>query len=333
MPKDDPIKAVLAEIHRKFGKEAIMRLGDQKIHEFPSLSSGCLSLDLALGIGGFPRGRISEIAGTESAGKSTIALHLVAQAQKLGGMAAYIDAEHSMDIEYAKKLGVDASSLLISQPDYGEQALTIAQALVESQAIDVIIVDSVAALIPKAELDGEYGDSNMGLMARLMSQAMRKITGATSKSNTCLVFINQYRDKIGVTYGNPNVTTGGRALKFYSSVRIDLSKGEQVKDGEKQIGIRPKARIIKNKMAPPLKEAHFEIIFGEGISREADLLDLGESFDVVTRSGSWYAFNDEKLGNGREQAKKFLKSNQDLARKIEDRIREEHRKGTTTNAK
>ena len=287
----------------------------------PVISTGSISVDVALGIGGFPRGRISEIFGPESSGKTTVALQVVAEAQKVGGMAAYIDVEHALDPVYARKLGVDVDNLLVSQPDYGEQALEITNALITSGSIDVLVVDSVAALVPKAELDGEMGDSFMGVHARLMSQAMRKLTAIVSKSNTCLIFINQIREKIGVMFGNPETTTGGRALKFYSSVRCDIRRIAAIKDGETVIGNRTKVKIVKNKMAPPFREAEFDIIYGEGISKEGDLIDLGVAQNLVEKSGAWYSYKGERIGQGRENAKQFLKDNPDTRKKIDVELR------------
>jgi len=287
----------------------------------PSISTGSISVDHALGVGGFPRGRISEIFGPESSGKTTVALQVVAEAQKLGGMAAYIDVEHALDPAYARKLGVDVDNLLVSQPDYGEQALEITNALIASGSIDVLVVDSVAALVPKAELDGEMGDSFMGVHARLMSQAMRKLTGIVSKSNTCLIFINQIREKIGVMFGNPETTTGGRALKFYSSVRADIRRIAAIKDGETVTGNRTKLKVVKNKLAPPFREAEFDIIYGEGISKEGDLIDLGVAQNLVEKSGAWYSYKGERIGQGRENAKQFLKDNPDMRKKVDTELR------------
>jgi recombination protein RecA len=291
------------------------------VQAVPSISTGSISVDFALGIGGFPRGRISEIFGPESSGKTTIALQVVAEAQKIGGMAAYIDVEHALDPAYARKLGVDVDNLLVSQPDYGEQALEITNALITSGSIDVLVVDSVAALVPKAELDGEMGDSFMGVHARLMSQAMRKLTGIVSKSNTCLIFINQIREKIGVMFGNPETTTGGRALKFYSSVRADIRRIAAIKDGETVTGNRTKVKIVKNKMAPPFREAEFDIIYGEGISKEGDLIDLGVAQNLVEKSGAWYSFKGERIGQGRENARQFMKDNPDARTKLDTELR------------
>ena len=312
----------LGQIEKQFGKGSILRLGSKDaIVPVSIISSGSISLDAAMGIGGFPRGRICEIYGPESSGKTTIALQVVAEAQKKGGMAAYIDVEHALDPVYAKKLGVDVDNLLVSQPDYGEQALEITNALITSGSIDVLVVDSVAALVPKAELDGEMGDSFMGVHARLMSQAMRKLTGIVSKSNTCLIFINQIREKIGVMFGNPETTTGGRALKFYSSVRADIRRIAAIKDGETVTGNRTKIKIVKNKMAPPFREAEFDIIYGEGISKEGDLIDLGVAQNLVEKSGAWYSFKGERIGQGRENARQFMKDNPDARKKLDAELR------------
>src|SRR5271156_1326435 len=316
------LSLTLGQIEKQFGKGSIMRLGSKDaIVPISAISSGSISLDLALGIGGFPRGRISEIFGPESSGKTTVALQVVAEAQKVGGMAAFIDVEHALDPAYARKLGVDVDNLLVSQPDYGEQALEITNALITSGSIDVLVVDSVAALVPKAELDGEMGDSHMGVHARLMSQAMRKLTGIVSKSNTCLIFINQIREKIGVMFGNPETTTGGRALKFYSSVRADIRRIAAIKDGEVVTGNRTKIKIVKNKMAPPFREAEFDIIYGEGISKEGDLLDLGTAQNIIEKSGSWYGYKGERIGQGRENARQFLKDNPDVKKKVDTELR------------
>src|ERR1700688_3892461 len=301
--------ATLGQIEKQFGKGSIIRLGSQAVMAVPALHTGSISVDAALGIGGFPRGRISEIFGPESSGKTTIALQVVAEAQKGGGLAAYIDVEHALDPAYARKLGVDVDNLLVSQPDYGEQALEITNALITSGSIDVLVVDSVAALVPKAELDGEMGDSFMGVHARLMSQAMRKLTGIVSKSNTCLIFINQIREKIGVMFGSPETTTGGRALKFYSSVRADIRRIAAIKDGEVVTGNRTRVKVVKNKLAPPFREAEFDIIYGEGISKEGDLVDTAVAQNVIEKSGSWYSYKGERIGQGRESAKQFLKDN------------------------
>ena len=315
--------ATLGQIEKQFGKGSVIRLGSQAVQAVPTISTGSISVDAALGIGGFPRGRISEIFGPESSGKTTLALQVVAEAQKAGGMAAYIDVEHALDPVYARKLGVDVDNLLVSQPDYGEQALEITNALITSGSIDVLVVDSVAALVPKAELDGEMGDSFMGVHARLMSQAMRKLTGIVSKSNTCLIFINQIREKIGVMFGNPETTTGGRALKFYSSVRADIRRIAAIKDGEVVTGNRTKIKIVKNKMAPPFREAEFDIIYGEGISKEGDLVDLGVQHNLIEKSGAWYSYKGERIGQGRENAKQFLRENSDVFKKIDMELRKQ----------
>jgi recombination protein RecA len=322
--RNDKTKAVevaLLQIEKQFGKGSIMRLGDKEAIAIPTISTGALSIDAALGIGGVPRGRVVEIFGPESSGKTTLALHIIAEAQKTGGMAAFIDAEHALDPEYARKLGVLVDNLLVSQPDSGEQALEISEMLIRSGAIDVIVIDSVAALVPKAELEGEMGDSFMGLQARLMSQAMRKLTGIVSRSSTCLVFINQIREKIGVMFGSNEVTTGGRALKFYSSIRMDIRRELSIKDGDQMIGNRTKVKVVKNKLAPPFRFAEFDIIYGEGISREGDLIDLGTLHNVIEKSGAWFSFKDTRLGQGRENVKRFLKENPDIAREVEDQLR------------
>jgi recombination protein RecA len=312
----------LGQIEKQFGKGSILRLGAKEaIVPVSAISSGSISVDYALGVGGFPRGRICEIFGPESSGKTTIALQVIAEAQKLGGMAAFIDVEHALDPIYAKQLGVDVDNLLVSQPDFAEQALEITAALITSGSIDVLVVDSVAALVPKAELDGEMGDSHMGVQARLMSQAMRKLTGIVSKSNTCLIFINQIREKIGIMFGNPETTTGGRALKFYSSVRIDIRRIAAIKDGETVTGNRTKVKVVKNKVAPPFREAEFDIIYGEGVSREGDLLDLGVTNNIVEKSGSWYSYKGERIGQGRENARQFMKDNPDIRTKVDAELR------------
>ena len=312
----------LSQIEKTFGKGAVLRLGSSEaIVPVSVISSGSISLDYALGVGGFPRGRIIEIFGPESSGKTTVALQVVAEAQKAGGMAAFIDVEHALDPGYARKLGVDVDNLLVSQPDYAEQALEIASALINSGSIDVVVVDSVAALVPKAELDGEMGDSFMGVQARLMSQAMRKLTGMVSKSNTCLIFINQIREKIGVMFGNPETTTGGRALKFYSSVRADIRRIAAIKDGDVVTGNRTKVKIVKNKVAAPFREAEFDIVYGEGISREGDLLDLGAAHNIVEKSGSWFSYKSERIGQGRENARQFLKDHPDMREQIDFELR------------
>src|SRR4051812_39146331 len=316
------LEQTLGQIEKQFGKGSILRLGSKDaIVPVSVISSGSIAIDAALGIGGFPRGRISEIFGPESSGKTTIALQVVAEAQKKGGMAAFIDVEHALDPIYARRLGVDVDNLLVSQPDYGEQALEITAALVASGSIDVLVVDSVAALVPKAELDGEMGDSHMGLQARLMSQALRKLTGIVSKSKTCLFFINQIREKIGVMFGNPETTTGGRALKFYSSVRLDIRRIAAIKDGDVVIGNRTKVKVVKNKLASPFREAEFDIIYGEGISKEGDLVDLGVANNVIEKSGSWLSYKGDRIGQGRENAKQFLRDNADIRQTIELEVR------------
>src|ERR1700686_1536143 len=324
---NERVKAIdlaLAQIEKQFGKGSIMRLGSKEaIVPIAVISTGAISFDAALGVGGFPRGRVVEIFGPESSGKTTIALQVIAEAQKTGGMAAFVDAEHALDPGYAKKLGVDVDNLLVSQPDYGEEGLEITEALVRSNAIDVLVVDSVAGLVPKSELDGEMGDSHMGAQARLMSQAMRKLTGIVSKSNTCLIFINQIREKIGVMFGNPETTTGGRALKFYSSVRADIRRIAAIKDGETVTGNRTKIKIVKNKMAPPFREAEFDIIYGEGISKEGDLVDLGVAQNLIEKSGAWYSYKGERIGQGRENAKQFLKENGDIRKKLDAELRKQ----------
>ncbi len=315
------IDLAFAQIEKQFGKGSIMRLGSKEIVPIAVIPTGAISFDAALGVGGFPRGRVVEIFGPESSGKTTIALQVVAQAQKTGGMAAFVDAEHALDPGYAKKLGVDVDNLLVSQPDYGEQALEITEALVRSGAIDVLVVDSVAALVPKAELDGEMGDSHMGLQARLMSQALRKLTGTVSKSRTCLIFINQIREKIGVMFGNPETTTGGRALKFYSSVRVDIRRIAAIKEGDVMTGSRTKVKVVKNKVAAPFREAEFDIMYGEGISREGDLIDLAVNNNLLEKSGAWYSYKGERIGQGRENARQFLKDNVETFLKLEAEVR------------
>jgi recombination protein RecA len=320
--KGKAIDLAMSQIEKQFGKGSIMKLGSKgAVVPIAVISTGAISFDAALGIGGFPRGRVVEIFGPESSGKTTIALQVIGEAQKQGGMAAFVDAEHALDPIYAAKLGVDVDNLLVSQPDYGEQALEIAEALVRSGAIDVLVVDSVAALVPKAELDGEMGDSHVGLQARLMSQALRKLTAIVAKSHTCLVFINQIREKIGVMFGNPETTTGGRALKFYSSIRIDIRRIAAIKDGDQVIGSRTRVKIVKNKTAAPFREAEFDMMYGEGISREGDLLDLAVNGNLVEKSGSWFSYKGERIGQGRENAKQFLKENKDIAVKIETDVR------------
>jgi recombination protein RecA len=322
---NERVKAIdlaFAQIEKQFGKGSIMRLGSKEaIVPIAVISTGAISFDAALGVGGVPRGRVVEIFGPESSGKTTIALQVIAEAQKAGGMAAFVDAEHALDPGYAKKLGVDVDNLLVSQPDYGEQALEITEALVRSNAIDVLVVDSVAALVPKAELDGEMGDSHMGLQARLMSQALRKLTGTVAKSRTCLIFINQIREKIGVMFGNPETTTGGRALKFYSSVRIDIRRIAAIKEGDVVTGSRTRVKIVKNKVAAPFREAEFDILYGEGISREGDLLDLAVNSNILEKSGSWFSYKGERIGQGRENARAFLKENKDTMAKLDAEVR------------
>jgi recombination protein RecA len=320
----DKLKAAetaLTQIERQFGKGSIMRLGSKEFAAISSISTGSIGVDAALGVGGVPRGRIIEIFGPESSGKTTLSLHIIAEAQVLGGLAAFIDAEHALDAEYAKKLGVDIDNLLVSQPDSGEQALEIAEVLVRSGAIDVIVIDSVAALVPRAELEGEMGDMQMGLQARLMSQALRKLTGIVSKSKTCLVFINQIREKIGVMFGNPETTTGGRALKFYASVRLDIRRTTQIKEGEVVIGSRVKVKVVKNKCAAPFRQAEFDVAYGEGISKMGELLDIGLEHKIIEKSGSWFSYGDVRIGQGRENSKLFLLDNSDLSSEIESKVR------------
>jgi len=315
----------LRQIEKQFGKGSVMKLGEMAAtQQVSTVSSGSIALDIALGIGGYPRGRIIEIYGPESSGKTTVALHAIAEVQKTGGTAAFIDAEHALDPVYARKLGVNIDELLLSQPDTGEQALEIAEALVRSGAIDIIVVDSVAALVPKAEIEGEMGDSHVGLQARLMSQALRKLAGAINKSKTIAIFINQLREKVGVMFGNPETTPGGRALKFYSSVRLDVRRVETLKQGNDMVGNRTKIKVVKNKVAPPFKTSEVDIMYGEGISREGSLLDIGTELDIVNKSGAWYSYNEERLGQGRENAKQFLKENPDIAHSIEMKIREHY---------
>jgi recombination protein RecA len=323
----DRLKALdlaVGQIEKQFGKGSIMRLGQKGgIAPIEVIPTGAISIDYALGIGGMPRGRVVEIYGPESSGKTTLALQVIAQAHKMGGLAAFVDAEHALDSAYARKLGVDLDSLLVSQPDNGEQALEIVEVLVRSGSVDVVVVDSVAALVPRAEIEGEMGDSQMGLQARLMSQALRKLTGVVSKSKTCLIFINQLREKIGVMFGNPETTTGGRALKFYASVRVDIRRIAAIKDGDMVTGGRTRVKVVKNKLAPPFREAEFDVMYGEGISREGDLLDLAVEHKVVEKSGAWFAYSGDRLGQGRENSKAFLRDNPDLLRAIEDRVRKE----------
>lgn len=323
--KQKALDAALSQIEKQFGKGAVMKLGDDNAKmTVEVVPSGSLSVDLALGVGGVPKGRIVEVYGPESSGKTTVALHMVAEVQKRGGIAGYVDAEHAMDPTYAKALGVDIDNLYISQPDDGEQALEIAETMVRSGAIDIVIVDSVAALVPRAEIEGEMGDSHMGLQARLMSQALRKLTGITNKSNCTVVFINQLREKIGVTFGNPETTTGGRALKFYSSIRMEIRKTDVLKQGTEIVGNRVKVKIAKNKVAPPFKTAEFDIIYGKGISKEGDILDLAADVDIVNKSGAWYAYKETRIGQGRENAKQFLRDNPDICQEIENQVREHY---------
>ncbi|WP_305883386.1 recombinase RecA [Brevibacillus ruminantium] len=316
------LESALRQIEKQFGKGSIMKLGEMANVQVSTVSTGALAIDIALGVGGFPRGRIIEIYGPESSGKTTVALHAIAEVQRQGGQAAFIDAEHALDPVYAAKLGVNIEELLLSQPDTGEQALEIAEALVRSGAVDIIVVDSVAALVPKAEIEGEMGDSHVGLQARLMSQALRKLSGAINKSKTIAIFINQLREKVGVMFGNPETTPGGRALKFYASVRLDVRKAESIKVGNDVIGSKTKVKVVKNKVAPPFKTAEVDIMYGEGISKEGSILDIGAEIDVVQKSGAWYSFNDERLGQGRENAKIFLKENPEIANQIESKVRE-----------
>src|SRR5712691_889403 len=315
------IEAALAQIDRQFGKGSIMRLGSREKVDVPAIPTGSLSLDAALGVGGMPRGRVIEIYGPESSGKTTLALHVISEAQHRGGMAAFIDAEHALDATYAGKLGVDTDNLLVSQPDSGEQALEIAEVLIRSGAVDVLVIDSVAALVPRSELEGDMGDAQMGMQARLMSQALRKLTSIVAKSKTCLIFINQLREKIGVMFGNPETATGGRALKFYASIRVDIRRIASLKEGDVVIGSRAKVKVVKNKVAAPFREAEFDILYGEGISKEGDLLDLGVDHKVVEKSGSWYAIDGERIGQGRETARQFLKDNPDVRTEIDSRLR------------
>ena len=319
--KEKTLDLAISQIEKQFGQGSIMRMGEDSIVKIESISTGSISLDAALGIGGIPRGRITEIYGPESSGKTTLTLHIIAEAQKTGGYAAFIDAEHAMDPEYAKKLGVDTDNLLISQPDTGEQALDITETLVRSGALDIIVIDSVAALVPKAELDGDMGDSHMGLQARLMSQALRKLTGSVSKSRTSVIFINQIRHKIGVMFGSPETTTGGNALKFYSSIRLDIRRIGQIKEGDQVVGNRTRVKVVKNKVAPPFKNTEFDIMYGEGISYEGDLLDLAVQADIVNKMGAWYSYNKEKIGQGRENAKRYLQDNENVRNEIETGVK------------
>ena len=329
MPVDDlkervrAIEMAVGQIEKQFGKGSIMRLGQKDAVAIPSISTGAISLDYALGVGGVPRGRVIEVFGPESSGKTTLALQVIAQAQKAGGMAAFVDAEHALDASYAQKLGVNLEDLLVSQPDNGEQALEIVEVLVRSGSVDVVVVDSVAALVPRAEIEGEMGEAQVGLQARLMSQALRKLTGVVAKSKTCLIFINQLREKIGVMFGNPETTTGGRALKFYSSVRLDIRRIGAIKDGDVVTGGRTRVKVVKNKVAPPFREAEFDVMYGEGISREGDLIDLGVERKIVDKSGTWFSYQGERLGQGRENAKQFLKDNPATYQAIDERLRKE----------
>ena len=320
--KEKAVETAMGQIERQFGKGAIMKLGSRPVMDVPTISTGSIALNKALGIGGLPRGRVIEIFGPESSGKTTLALHAVASSQRKGGIAAFIDAEHALDTAYAKKLGVDCDELLVSQPDTGEQALEIADMLVRSGAVDIIVIDSVAALVPRAEIEGEMGDSHMGLQARLMSQALRKLTGTIGKTQTTLIFINQIRMKIGVVFGNPETTTGGNALKFYASVRLDIRRMAAIKDGQEVTGNRTKVRVVKNKMAPPFREAEFDIMYGEGISQTGDLLDMGVLTNIIDKSGAWYSYSGERIGQGRENAKSFLKDNPDMFDAISEKVTE-----------
>ncbi len=322
--EDKALEEVMAEIEKQFGKGAIMKLGDESHMEIETISTGSLSLDVALGVGGFPKGRIIEVYGPESSGKTTIALQAVAEVQKAGGRAAFIDAEHALDPVYAKALGVDINELLLSQPDTGEQALEICEALVRSNAVQIVVIDSVAALVPQAEIEGEMGDNHVGLQARLMSQALRKLAGIINKTNTIAIFINQLREKVGVMFGNPETTTGGRALKFYASIRLDVRRGEQIKMGDSVIGNRTTVKVVKNKMAPPFKSATVDMMYGEGISYEGELIDLASDIDIINKSGAWYSYNGEKIGQGKENTKIFLRNNPDIAAEIDYKVREHY---------
>jgi recombination protein RecA len=320
--KEKAIESAMSQIERQFGKGAVMKLGSKEVQDIPTISTGSLALDAALGVGGLPRGRVIEIYGPESSGKTTLTLHAVAQAQKQGGVAAFIDAEHALDVKYARKLGVNCDELLVSQPDTGEQALEIADMLVRSGGVDILVIDSVAALVPQAEIEGEMGDSHMGLQARLMSQALRKLTATIGKTMTTVVFINQIRMKIGVVFGNPETTTGGNALKFYATVRLDIRRSSTIKDGDQVVGNRTKVRVVKNKIAPPFQEAEFDIMYGEGISPAGDLLDMGVKTEVINKSGAWYSFNEERIGQGRENVKKYLNENPEIFDQIYGLVRE-----------
>lgn len=323
MDKHKALDMAMAQIEKQFGKGSIMRLGESTHLNVDVIPTGALGLDIALGVGGIPRGRVTEIFGPESSGKTTVALHVIAEAQKRGGTAAFVDAEHALDPQYAARLGVDTENLLVSQPDTGEQALEIMEALVRSSAVDVVVVDSVAALVPRAEIEGEMGDSHVGLQARLMSQALRKLSGAINKSRTAAIFINQLREKVGVMFGNPETTPGGRALKFYASIRLDIRRIETLKQGSNMVGSRTRARVVKNKVAPPFKQAEFDIMYGEGISREGSVLDIAAEQNIISKSGSWYSYGDTRIGQGRENARQYLKDNPELTQTIEDRIRKE----------
>ncbi|MCT4776418.1 MULTISPECIES: recombinase RecA [Exiguobacterium] len=318
------LEMALRQIEKQFGKGSIMRLGENTDQQVSVTPSGSIALDIALGAGGYPRGRVIEVYGPESSGKTTVALHAIAEVQKRGGQAAFVDAEHALDPKYAQNLGVNIDELLLSQPDTGEQALEIAEALVRSGAVDILVVDSVAALVPKAEIEGEMGDSHVGLQARLMSQALRKLSGATNKSKTIVIFINQIREKIGIMFGNPETTPGGRALKFYSSVRLEVRRAETLKQGQDMVGNRTKIKVVKNKIAPPFKTAEVDIMYGEGISREGELIDIGADLDIVQKSGAWYSYNEERLGQGRENAKQYMKENPSVAASVEERIRDHY---------
>ena len=321
--RERAVEQAITQIEKQFGRGSIMKMGDEKALDVPAISTGSLALDIALGVGGVPRGRVVEIYGPESSGKTTLALHVAAEAQSLGGMAAFIDAEHALDVSYARKLGVDVDNLLVSQPDSGEQGLDIAEILVRSGGVDVLVIDSVAALVPRAEIEGEMGDQHVGLQARLMSQALRKLTATISKSMTCVIFINQIRMKIGVMFGSPETTTGGNALKFYASQRLDIRRIGAIKEGDQMVGNRTRVKVVKNKIAPPFKEAEFDIIYGTGISKEGDILDLGASLGIVEKSGAWYSFEKERIGQGRENAKKFLGENPDLLNRIAEMVKEQ----------
>ena len=322
MDRERAVEQAISQIEKQFGRGSIMKMGEKKVLDIPAISTGSLALDLALGIGGVPRGRVLEIYGPESSGKTTLALHIAAEAQAKGGMVAFVDAEHALDVGYARKLGVDVDSMLVSQPDTGEQALDITEILVRSGGIDALIIDSVAALVPRAEIEGDMGDHHMGLQARLMSQALRKLTAAISKSMTCVIFINQIRMKIGVMFGNPETTTGGNALKFYSTLRMDIRRIGAIKEGDQVVGNRTRVKVVKNKIAPPFKEAEFDIIYGQGISKEGDILDLGVSLGIVDKSGAWFSFGDERIGQGRQNVKRFLAENTDIRDKIKDLVLE-----------